>query len=96
MTKYEISQYLRNLLDEDIDDAIDGILALSDQLEDEEENYYYKAERVDNDEVVSGCLLVMDGDEYRIATSCMADNSDPNLFTVCAYEVNPDTIEVIE
>ena len=96
MTKYEISQYLRNLLDEDIDDVIDGILALSDQLEDEEENYYYKAERVDNDEVVSGCLLVMDGDEYRIATSCMADNSDPNLFTVCAYEVNPDTIEVIE
>ena len=62
----------------------------------EEENYYYRAKRIDNNEEIAGCLLVMDGEEYRIATSCLADNSDPNLFTVCAYEVDPDTIEVIE
>ena len=96
MTKYEISQYLRNLLDEDLDEAISDLLALSNQLEDEEENYYYRAKRIDNNEEIAGCLLVMDGEEYRIATSCLADNSDPNLFTVCAYEVDPDTIEVIE
>lgn len=95
MTKYEISQYLRDLLDEDLDDAISDILALAEQLEDEEENYYYRAKRIDNGAPVSGCMLVMDGEEYRIATSCISGN-DPNLFEVCAYEVDPDTIEVIE
>ena len=96
MTKCEISKYIRTLLDVPEEDLVDSILAIANYLEDEEESYYYRAKRIDNGYRVEGCLLVMDGEEYRIATSCLADDSDPNLFTVCAYEVNPDTIEVIE
>lgn len=58
-------------------------------------NYAYRAKRIDNGEEVAGCLLVIDGEEYRMATSCIS-GSAPNLFEVCAYEVDPDTIEVIE
>lgn len=94
MTKYEISQYLRELLDGDCEDLVSDILALSEHLEDDLDDFVYRAQRVDDDEMIEGCVLVID-DEYYMATSCLTGN-DHNLFTVCAYEIYPDTLEVIE
>lgn len=93
MTKYEIAERIRALLDEDFDSFIDAALELADEVENDEENYTYKGER-ENGEWVEGCVLLMDGGEYRIATSCL-QGDDENLFTVCAYEVDPDTIEAV-
>ena len=94
MTKYEIANRIRGLLDYDFDDFIDATLELANEVEDDEENYTYKGER-ENGEWVEGCVLLIDNEEYRIATSCLR-GEDENLFTVCAYEVDPDTIEVVE
>ena len=92
MTKYEIAERIRALLDEDFDSFIDATLELADEVENDEENYTYIGER-ENGEWVEGCVLLIDG-EYRIATSCL-QGDDENLFTVCAYEVDPNTIEVV-
>lgn len=91
MTKYEIAERIRTLLDCDFDDFIDAALELADKVENDEENYIYVGER-ENGEWVEGCVLILDNDEYRIATSCI-QGDDENLFTVCAYKVDPDTIE---
>ena len=93
MTKYEIAERIRGLLDLDFGDLIDATLDLANEVEDDKENYTYTGER-ENGEWVEGCVLLMDG-EYRIATSCLSGDYE-NLFTVCAYEVDPDTIEAVE
>lgn len=51
----------------------------------------FKAKRIDNGEWVEGCLLVLDDETYRIATSCLQGNAE-HLLEVCAYEVDPSTI----
>ena len=51
----------------------------------------FKAKRIDNGESVEGCLLVLDDETYRIATSCLQGNAE-HLLQVCAYEVDPSTI----
>ena len=95
MTKYEIAERIRDLADCDIDEIIDQIYALAHNVEDDVNTYTFKGER-ENGEWVEGCMLVLDGEEHRIATSCI-QGSDENLFTVCAYEVDSDTIvEVCE
>ena len=94
MTKYEIAQKIRALLDLDAEDFIDEALYLADIVEDDEENYMYKGER-ENGEWVEGCVLLDEDDEYRIATSYI-QGDDENLLTVCAYKVDPDTIEAVE
>lgn len=53
--------------------------------------YIFRGKRVDNGEWVEGNLLVLDCDEYRIATSCL-QGDDENLLNVCAYEVIPETV----
>ena len=56
--------------------------------------YLCKAKRTDNDEWVTGCLLVFD-DEYRIATSCLQSTleDEPDaVLEVCTYKVDPSTI----
>ena len=55
------------------------------------DRYLFRAKRIDNGEWVEGCLLVLDDETYRIATSCLKGNAE-NLFEVCAYEVDPSTI----
>ena len=93
MTKYEIAERIRGLLDYDFDQLIDAAQELANEVECDEENYTYIGER-ENGEWVEGCVLLLDG-EYRIATSCLRGD-DENLLTVCAYEVDPDTLEVVE
>ena len=51
----------------------------------------FKAKRKDNGEWVEGSLLVLDDGSYRIATSCLVGDVE-NILTVCAYDVDPDTI----
>lgn len=51
----------------------------------------YRGKRKDNKEWVHGNLLVVDGCEYRIATSCI-EGDDRDLLTVCTYEVFPETV----
>ena len=51
----------------------------------------FKAKRIDNGEWVEGCLLVLDDETYRVATSCLQGNAE-HLLEVCAYEVDPSTI----
>ena len=92
MTKYEIAERIRALLDEDFDSFIDAALELADAVENDEENYTYTGER-ENGEWVEGCVLLMDDGTHRIATSCL-QGDDESLLTVCAYVVDPDTIEV--
>lgn len=91
MTKYEISQHLRTLLD-DSEDIVMDILALAEHLEDDLDDFVYRAQRVDDDAMIEGCVFVLD-DAYYMATSCLSGD-DPNLFTVRAYEIYPDTLEV--
>ena len=93
MTRYEIAERIRDLAACDIDEIIEEIYALAQRVEDDANTYTFKAER-ENGEWVEGCMLVIDGEEYRIATSCLRGD-DENLLTVCAYEVDPDTIEEV-
>lgn len=51
----------------------------------------FRGKRIDNGEWIEGNLLVMDGEEYRIATSCLQGDDD-DILMVCAYEVDPDTV----
>ena len=55
------------------------------------ERYICKGKWKDNGEWIEGNLLVLDYDEYRIATSCLRGD-DENLLNVCAYEVIPETV----
>ena len=55
------------------------------------DRYLYRAKRTDNGEWVEGCLLVLDDETYRIATSCLQGDAE-QLLEVCAYEVDPSTI----
>ena len=93
MTKYEIAQKIRALLDLDFEDFIDATLALADEVENDEANYTYKGE-CENGEWVEGCVLQMEDGECRIATGCM-QGYDENLLMVCAYKVDPSTIEAV-
>lgn len=51
----------------------------------------FKAKRIDNGEWIVGCLINLDDDTYRIATSCLQNEAD-ELLLVCSYEVDPSTI----
>lgn len=51
----------------------------------------FKAKRIDNGEWVVGCLINLDDDTFRIATSCLQNETD-ELLLVCSYEVDPSTI----
>lgn len=53
--------------------------------------YLFRAKRIDNGEWVEGCLLVLDDETYKIATSCLQGKAG-HLLEVCAYEVDPSTI----
>ena len=53
--------------------------------------YMSRGKRKDNGEWIEGNLLVLDCDEYRIATSCL-QGDDENLLNVCAYGVIPETV----
>lgn len=55
------------------------------------DRYLFRAKRIDNREWVEGCLLVLDDETYRIATSCLQGNAE-HLLQVCSYEVDPSTI----
>ena len=55
------------------------------------DRYLFRAKRIDNGEWVEGCLLVLDDETYRIATSCLQGNEE-HLLQVCAYEVDQSTI----
>lgn len=55
------------------------------------DRYLFRAKRIDNGEWVEGCLLVLDDETYRIATSCLQGNEE-HLLQVCAHEVDPSTI----
>lgn len=56
-----------------------------------EREILFRGRRTDNDEWIDGALLGLDDGETRIATSCLAGDV-PNLFNVCAYEVDPETV----
>ena len=56
-----------------------------------EDRYLFKGKRLDNGELVEGCLLALDDETYRIATSCLQGNAE-HLLEVCVYEVDPSTI----
>lgn len=51
----------------------------------------FKAKRIDNGEWIVGCLINLDDDTFRIATSCLQNEAD-ELLLVCSYEVDPSTI----
>lgn len=55
------------------------------------DRYLFRAKRIDNGEWVEGCLLVLDDETYRIATSCLQGIAE-QLLEVCAYEVDTSTI----
>lgn len=55
------------------------------------DRYLFRAKRIDNGEWVEGCLLVLDDETYRIATSCLQGDVK-ELLNVCAYEVDQSTI----
>ena len=55
------------------------------------DRYLFRAKRIDKGELVEGCLLVLDDETYRIATSCLQGNEE-HLLQVCAYEIDPSTI----
>ena len=56
-----------------------------------EREILFRCRRIDNDEWIDGALLCLDDGEIRIATSCLTGDV-PNLFNVCAYEVDPETV----
>lgn len=51
----------------------------------------FRGKRLDTGEWVEGAYLLLNGEDHRIATSCI-DGDDKNLLTVCAYPVDPDTV----
>lgn len=55
------------------------------------DRYLFRAKRIDNGEWIVGCLIDLDDDTYRIATSCLQNEAD-ELLLVCSYEVDPSTI----
>lgn len=55
------------------------------------DRYLFRAKRIDNGEWVVGCLINLDDDTYRIATSCLQNEAD-ELLLVCSYDVDPTTI----
>ena len=91
MTKYEIAERIRDLVACDAAEIIEQIYRLASKVEADEDTFTYRAIRLDNGKLVEGCVLELDYGEYRIATSCL-HGDDENLLTVCAYEVDPDTI----
>lgn len=56
-----------------------------------EREILFRGRRTDNGEWIDGALICLDDGETRIATSCLSGD-DPNLFFVCAYEVDPETV----
>ena len=56
-----------------------------------EREILFRGRRIDNDEWIDVALLCLDDGETRIATSCLAGDV-PNLFNVCAQEVDPETV----
>ena len=56
-----------------------------------ERDILFRGRRTDNGEWIDGALICLDDGETRIATSCLSGD-DPNLFSVCAYEVDPETV----
>lgn len=56
-----------------------------------EREILFRGKRTDNGEWIDGALICLDDGEARIATSCLTGD-DPNLFLVCAYEVDPETV----
>ncbi len=53
--------------------------------------YLFRGKTLDNGEWIEGALLPIDDGSYRIASSCCTSN-ETNLLTVCAYEVDKNTI----
>lgn len=51
----------------------------------------FRGKRLDNGEWIEGAHMLLDGEEHRIATSCLT-NESRELLTVCAYPVDPETI----
>lgn len=56
-----------------------------------EKEILFKGKRIDNGEWVYGAYLPLEGNEGRIATSCL-EGDDENLLTVCAYPVDVETV----
>ena len=56
-----------------------------------EREILFRGRRTDNGEWIDGALLCFSNGETRIATSCLTGDV-PNLFNVCAYEVDPETV----
>lgn len=54
------------------------------------DRYLYRGKRIDNGKWVDGCLLVLDGIDYRIATSCL-ESADEPLY-VQSYQVDSNTV----
>lgn len=63
------------------------------------ENYLFTGRRIGWRELeedkrwVIGNALFLDDGTVRIATSCLVDFAEPTLLTVCAYEVEIDTLK---
>ena len=56
-----------------------------------EREILFRGRRTDKGEWIDGALLCLDNGETRVATSCLTGDV-PNLFNVCAYEVDPETV----
>lgn len=56
-----------------------------------EREILFRGRRTDNGEWIDGALICLDDGETRIATSCLSGDN-PNLFFVCAYEVDSETV----
>ena len=56
-----------------------------------EREILFRGRRTDNGEWIDGALICLDDGETRIATSCLSGDV-PNLFNICAYDVDPETI----
>lgn len=56
-----------------------------------EREILFRGKRTDNGEWIDGALICLDDGETRIATSCLSGDV-PNLFNICAYDVDPETI----
>lgn len=56
-----------------------------------EREIIFRGKRTDNGEWIDGALICLDDGETRIVTSCLSGDV-PNLFNVCAYEVDPETV----